>query len=386
MDDSNESDAQKILGIPRREFVSSSSKAIPREKANEAPNQAESLGMPRREYSAESVERIQPNEKNLFLESSIEESLETTETTEATSKSLRSLDRVFVCLTVVVFGLALLFFASQALNVWGQVQSLPSLGRWFAYVSLTTITVAILVAMGYLIWQFMKLRETPSVSIMALKQLHERSATRVLAIQSSRKAAERLEQFLREYPLEAKDLPQLKKLGFETEIEVLQQTREQLLASAQGGSRLFVTEVNDYFLSKIDEVAKRRIHDYAQRVGTKTAIAPSGVLDSGIVIVHSYLLIGDLCRIYNVRATKGSILYILGLSLINMIAASGMEDATESAASVLTQGTSLLHGIPFAGEAIKGLTARATEGAANLLLLRKLGYATLRQLRPIKLD
>lgn len=240
--------------------------------------------------------------------------------------------------------------------------------------------------MGYLIWQFLKLRETPSISVMALKQLHERSATRLLAIQSSRKAAERLGQFLKEYQLEAENVPQLKMLGFDTEIEVLQQTRQQLLASAHGGSQLFIREVNDHFLSKLDQVAKRRIHDYAKQVGTKTAIAPSGVLDAGIVIVHSYLSIGDLCRIYNVRTTKGSILYILGLSLVNMIAASGMEDATDYAASALTQGASVLHGIPFAGDAIKGLTARGAEGTANLLLLRKLGYATLRQLRPIKLD
>lgn len=372
---------EQVLGVPRGRATSATVHTVPRSMTGEAPDQADSLGLPRRNERDESAEPIGPNGRNLFLESSSDTWPQTDDVTDTKSQSLRNADRIFVCFVVIVFGLTLLFLASQALSLWGLIQSLPLVGRWFAYFGLTVITAAILSAMGYLIWQFLRLRETPSVSLAALNQLHERSATRISALQQSLKAAQRLEEFIKEFSLAATDAPRLKKLGFEAEIEILQQHRSRLLDGARGGPQLFISDVDDHFLSQIDAVAKRRIHQYSKQVGWKTAAAPTGFLDASIVLVHSYLLIGDLCRIYNVRTTPGSTLVIMGLSLVNMIAASSMEDVSEHAANVAFKS---LEGAPIIGGMIKGATRRAAEGAANALLLRRLGYATLKQLRPIQ--
>lgn len=381
MVDPIEFEEEQVLGVPRGRAASATVHPVPKPMTRDAPAQAESLGLPRRNEQDESDEPIGPNGRNLFLERSTDTWSQTADVTEIKSKSLRNADRILVCFVVIVFGLTLLFLASQALSLWGLIQSLPLIGRWFACFGLTAIATAILSAMGYLIWQLMRLRETPSVSLAALNQLHERSATRLSALEQSLKAAQRLEEFVKEFPLAATEVSRLKKLGFEAEIESLQQHRDRLLDSARGGPQLFIRDVNDHFLSQIDEVAKRRIHQYSKQVGWKTAAAPTGLLDTCIVLVHSYLLIGDLCRIYNVRTTPGSTLVIMGLSLVNMIAASGMEDVTEHAANVVFKG---LEGAPIVGGVIKGVTTRAAEGAANALLLRRLGYATLRQLRPIQ--
>ncbi len=76
-------------------------------------------------------------------------------------------------------------------------------------------------------------------------------------------------------------------------------------ATCCAGYRQRLERFNQEVLSQqLDVIAKQRIADCAKLVGLKTAVAPTGFLDTAIVLTNAYRLITDLCRIYNVRGNR----------------------------------------------------------------------------------
>ena len=64
-------------------------------------------------------------------------------------------------------------------------------------------------------------------------------------------------------------------------------------------------DLNRQFLHLLDEIAERRIKLYAKRSGLSTGPAHRRSIDTLIVVINAYLMVGNRCRIYSERATPG---------------------------------------------------------------------------------
>jgi uncharacterized membrane protein YcjF (UPF0283 family) len=389
-----------ILGVPQRgssvavpppppgtgSASSVQADAVP--TATRAPEQSMTLGTP---WRPRKFSPLGPTDTDLFDESAPvpeDEAAEALLEEEAghLNATGRMLDPVVVSLVVVFSGLALLFLAAQALSAWTALASLPAPFHWFGYGGVLLVSTAVLAAVGFLVVQFARLRPSPRVSLAALDEIRDRARTRQAALRKTTLAQKQLEQFLNDYPLEAGNACRLSRLGFsEAEAHRLIAQKQQLCESARSSDRTWIEDVEKRFVCVLDEVAARRIRRYALLVGIKTAAAPTGFLDTAIVLINAYLLVGDLCRIYNVRTTRWSTLLVLVHIFVNAVAASRMEDVTEPLGENLADSLREEIGGVFARAAgIFG--SRTAEGTVNGLLLARLGHATKRRLRPIVLE
>ena len=286
-------------------------------------------------------------------------------------------------LLVMGIGLMLLFLTSQLALTMSVLNTLPAPARWIGWTAVAAISLAVLVATGYLIWRYVKLRQSPNVSLEALAELHDRARTRAAAREQTTSALRLLKRFLDEYPLDEKNRRHLEQLGFTgEELAQLISQHEWLTAGAKGSDTMWLRDVDQRFLGVLDEVAQRRIWRHARHVGMKTAVAPTGFVDSCIALISMYTLVGDLCAIYNVRANSWSTALILVRSFINGLAAGQMEKLTGDLGDQISE--YLNDSLGAAVSKVAGwTTSRGAEGAANAMLLLRLGNATLRALRPI---
>ena len=163
---------------------------------------------------------------------------------------------------------------------------------------------------------------------------------------------------------------------------------------------------NRQFLQLLDEVAERRIALYAKRTGFSTGAAHRRSIDTLIVAMNAYLMVGDLCRIYNVRAGGWGTARILAYVFFNTFAASRVDDlsdiAADHAANVISQHAEHVEPVAGAvGVAVGGavghfpgavigakvaskVASRIVSGGVNAILLNRLGKTTIRQLRPLQ--
>lgn len=289
-----------------------------------------------------------------------------------------------LCLSIIIGALLLLFLLHQLLSLLNLISAWPTWAAWLGYSAIAVLVLAIFVSMGYLAVRFARLRETPRISLRLLDELHERRHCRKEAVKQSALAQKIIEEFLLEYPLEEDQHDRLARLGFDPdrEIKFLVERRKWLCETAKSGDRMWLDDVSRQFLGTLDEVAARRIRRYSMQVGVKTAIAPTGFLDSAITVINAYLLISDLCEIYHVRTGKWSTFVLLAQVFVNAFAASELEDVTARAGEALADSLRDSIGGMLAGAA-GWLSPRIAEGTANGLLLMRLGYATIRHLRPI---
>lgn len=157
-----------------------------------------------------------------------------------------------------------------------------------------------------------------------------------------------------------------------------------LLNPRHGHTHKWLEELNEHFLSPLDAVAQQRVKHYAKRVGVKTALAPMGYMDSTIVIVNSYLLLTDLCDLYNIRAGRWGTLRLLVRLAFNTAIAGNLDQPAEMLEQELrdsVQDWTATIAAQFVGK----LVAKVAEGGTNALLIYRLGKAAIRELRPLRL-
>lgn len=103
-----------------------------------------------------------------------------------------------------------------------------------------------------------------------------------------------------------------------------------------------------------------------------------------IVLVNSYLLLAELCDIYPVRAGRLGTLRLLLRVGLNTAVSGNLDQQTavledELRESIQDWTTGLV------AQAIGKVVAKAAEGGANALLIYRVGRATIRELRPLRL-
>ena len=295
--------------------------------------------------------------------------------------------RGIVMLLAGAASLILLFAFTEVVALVNQIRGLPVVVQPFAYALVTLLSVAVVGTAGRLVWLYARLKQTPRVSVRARAALRERAVVRRQALEGLGSAEKNLHDFLLRYPVDTKaQQTRLTKLGFTGgEILKLVEAKENLLTAPKGSAVGWIDQLNRQFLQDLDAVARRRIRMYTKLVGFKTAAVPNGFLDTLIVLINAYLLVGDLCVIYNVRAGGWGTAGIMAHIFVNAFAAGKLDEwsgtAADQAAAALTH-----HGTSLMANAVKGVTkvaARAADGYINALLISRLGNATVYHLRPL---
>jgi putative membrane protein len=353
----------------------------------EAPDQDRTLGVPHREPKHV---QLADGEKSLFDEplgsgETLSNSKDNILSSDDTKFLLQAADPIVLALLTCGSGVLLLFLAVQLLSAINLLATWAPDSQWFGYIGIGIIAASVVAAMGYLAYRYLRLRQSPLISLAMLADLHERHGMQQAARQKTADAQQRLESFLRDYPLDNRKT--LLRLGFtdESTISILKDQRDRLCRGSRGSDLMWLDELDRRFLSILDEVSNRRIKRYARQVGIKTAVAPTGFVDAAIVSINAYLLIGDLCQIYNVRANRWSTLMILLRIFVNTVSAAEMEDLTDAMGDGLADavrdniGEVATLAVQFAGK-------RIAEGVANGALLARLGHVTMRSIRPIRLE
>jgi uncharacterized membrane protein YcjF (UPF0283 family) len=173
-------------------------------------------------------------------------------------------------------------------------------------------------------------------------------------------------------------------------IQQLRRSRDQLSKAerfADDGS--WFEEYGTEFQKHLDDAAFRRVGDCAEWVGWKTAFAPHPLVDVIITSYWSFVMLRDLCVIYNVRVGSLGTLALLWRAFFNTYVAGRLE-ATESYAEAQLDKAvhEYLPGLEdfLPGVARKGLekiAVKAGVGIANLLLIRRLGKKAISMLQPL---
>jgi len=287
----------------------------------------------------------------------------------------------------LIAGLALLVLFSQAAAVMDQISRLPTWPARVATAAVILLVLAVLASLVRLSWVFIRLGRSPRVSTRALRELAERADMRTLSLQRSAAAKAQLEGLLMSYPLGSnRDRLRLSRLGVTPEeIDRLESAARALRTQESGGDSAWIGQFDRLFLSVLDEAAQRRVNRCAWLVGLKTAAVPGGGFDAAIVMINAYLLIADLCIIYNVRTGAWGTATVLLHVMVNALTATQIEDVTSAAtdhwAGHLSQH---LGGVAAGLTQVAGkVAARVGDGAVNAVLTRRLGGVAMRHLRPI---
>ena len=287
--------------------------------------------------------------------------------------------RVAGAVIVLVLGGLLLFITTQAVTFYHQVSTMPLPLRVTGFVLLGALCFAMLWALGYLVTVWLRLRVSPRYAVKALDALRERESLRRLVNSRMVQAKRGLMEFLEDYPLDGQeDFKRLTALGLkEPQVQQLRHNRQWLRERESASVEGWIRDFDREFLGILDKAGKHRIERLAVRVGTLTAILPSGLPDTAAVLINTLQMGADLCTIYNLRMSRVAMVRVLLQSSFGVLAAGTLPQATEDAANILlgsAEGT-LKH--------LKAFGARSAEGFANGMLFWRLGTVMLSRLRPI---
>lgn len=290
----------------------------------------------------------------------------------------RATDRALIAMIVLVSAVLGLFVISQAVTFINHLAQSPVWVQWVGGAALLSVLIAIAASTSMLVGRYLRLSQTPAVWL-------DRLRLRELAGSATIEAKQKLEHLLREFPIDRDPPEKWIRLGFSLDAQqTLARAKTELLNSRHGHTHKWLNEYDELFLHPLDDVAQQRVKHYAKLVGLKTAVAPAGFLDAAIVLVNSYLLLAELCDIYHVRAGRLGTLRLLLRVGLNTVVSGNLDQQTE----VLEDG--LRESIQdwttgLVAQAVGKVVAKAAEGGANALLIYRVGRATIRELRPLRL-
>lgn len=290
-------------------------------------------------------------------------------------------------------GLSGLFLFNQVMSLLASLAAQP---EWIQYAGYTAIGIlggAVLLAMLRVIVLYVRLKRNQQVRLRVLGELSLRTRMRWLVKAKSDEAKARVEDYLKTYPLTtAKEKKRLQALGLTQErIAALEKARAELLEPARYTSLdSWFDRFRTCFQSVIDDAAAERISYWSKRTGAVTAVSPNAFVDGAATLYHGFAMIGDLCRLYNLRAGRAGTAVLLGQVFFYSYLAGQLNDFESVAQDHLESALSPLKDLASAG-AVGGVVAKlggklgskALAGALNYVLLRRLGHYACRLLRPV---
>lgn len=276
-----------------------------------------------------------------------------------------------------------LFIATQILIFLDLVANAPVWVQAPLYILVFVLTGIVLSAGIRLITLYARLSQNPKISLKGLRNLSALKKSRREVQKNMTIAREQLLSYVSDYPIHdvVYDYDELKKLGFTQEnLDKLNKHKNRLVRRDVAPSdKEWLDDFQERFLSILNETVDGRIRYYMLRVGLKTAVIPSTLIDTLIVVYCSFAMIGDICKIYNLKMDTLSTAVILGRVFVHGYIAGELEELStsiaEEVADKITQGVSKKFFDIFA--------PKTAEGAANALLLWRLGSAARKLLQPL---
>lgn len=293
-------------------------------------------------------------------------------------------------------GLAGLFVFNQVLSVVNALASQPAWAQYAGYGGLVLLGGCVFYSALRLAYLYATLRHNRQLRERGLRELSKRTRLRWLAAAKSAEAKGQMERYLREYPLDSeRDRKALVQLGLTDAAQArLKQVRTELLDPAKFAStEQWFARFRDGFQGELDAAADARVRYWASRIWVVTAVAPNAVVDTGATLFYTFSMLGDLCRVYNLRAGRTGTAVLLGRVFFNAyLAGQGAEweklaedqydQMFHEALGVVGMGV----GSNVVGKLLGKVGAKATTGYLNRLLLIRLGRYSTRLLRPVSRD
>lgn len=292
-----------------------------------------------------------------------------------------------------IFGV---FLFNQTVQLLDILSRQPEWAQYVGYGGLILFGICVLYSFLRFLVLYVRLRENRQTRLEGLRELSNRTRLRWLAALKSAEARQKLEHYLRTFPIETeKDRRALAKVGLTDEgIARLKVVRAELLDPDKFAStEQWFARFRDGFQSVLDTAAERRVKYWSSRIWVVTAVAPNAVVDSGATLFYTFSMLSDLCQLYNLRAGRTGTAVLLGRTFFNAYLAG---QGTEWEKLAEEQYDQLFHeamnvvGIGVSanavGKVLGKVGAKVTTGYLNRVLLIRLGRYATRLLRPVTKD
>jgi len=298
----------------------------------------------------------------------------------------------FVLAVAALGSVLVLFVLTQVAALIGHLEAVSEPLRTIGYGAIGVLLLVVVLAGLRLLWVWLRLGRTRQLDVATVSALAERRGIRRLAHARMGEGVTRLRTYLETFPLgEGKETEALERFGFKPgDVERLRADRKQLLDDDRHpGHAEWLLLFAGSFQRVLDSAARRRTLRAAKLVALKTAATPRSV--DTIIVLHAALqLVGDLASIYRLRLGALGTAVVLSRAFTFAYLSSHVEQLAEGLTSdAASEGAAqLLGGLPDGigdmGSQVAGVVApKVAEGAANGIMLFRLGVATTRMLRPV---
>jgi uncharacterized membrane protein YcjF (UPF0283 family) len=308
-----------------------------------------------------------------------------------------------VALAVALAGLLALYVYFQVLALLATLATLPTWLAAIAVVLLSLLIAVVVLAFGRLAVVYFRLRRNEQIRMSDIQQLQRHAQIRrgCSPSQQRQQAKSVLEVYVREYPeYEVENTGHRPKKAHDPSMSqpyasACPFTDEQLRRLHRARRRLAdparVKDTKEWlaiyaaeFQDVLDAAARDRVHQCAKWVGVKTAISPNALVDTLITTYWCFVLLRDLCAIYNVRVGGYGTAALLWRSFFSAYLAGKLQDWEDHADDTIE---SMIDGLPEIGRNILGkLAAKAGTGLANYFMVRRLGRRAIALLRPLAVE
>ena len=243
-------------------------------------------------------------------------------------------------------------------------------------------------AVGRFAWGYAKLRRNKQLNLLVLAELDRRTALRRIAIDKKQQARKLLEEYLSGYPLDRPaDRRRLAAAGLKADaVEQLTRVRGRLLdADRWSDSDAWFAAFKQDYQGLLEAAAKERVAYWARRAGVVTAVLSNTFADAAGVLYCSFAMLGDLCRIYNLRVGRVGTAVLLTRVFVSGYVAGQLNDLENMSADEVTRvvAPELPVGEVVATRVIGKMSGKVATGMANYFIMTRLGAAARRLLQPV---
>lgn len=271
---------------------------------------------------------------------------------------------------------------TQLVVVLSAMSTLPQAAVWALVLAAVPLLLASLAAFWTAARAYRSYRRTPGINVRGLAQLRERAALQQAAQFKRVEAAKQLREYLKEY-LDGESGK------FQTELladnaEWVAKAREQLLENFENTpSDQWLDSFQKTFQARLETSAKALVNRHAVRVGAATAACPRGAVDRVIVLTMTITMMRDLMRLYGLKPSMPATLGLLAAAFSHAYLAANIEETTKAVVDNMQE--SLLDAMGYAaGTVVQVALPKGAEALVNMLLVRRLGHAAIRQIQPTR--
>ena len=286
-------------------------------------------------------------------------------------------------LVVLALSIFFIFVLNQVLSFIQAIESAPLPVRIAGWIAFALLGIALIFSCIRLVWSFSRLRTNPGITLDVSSNLWK--ARKIWNRPGhDPKKIEALLQIIRSYPKDDSQGRLLKRGNLD-----LTEFKKCLNFLVEGGNDIprgndWLKECQGRYVEPLKKCAHQLIHDYALRVGLKTALVKNGMLDSLIIWINAILMFEELCMVFNVRTNRINSVYMVGrLALATVISAKSNDFVDEAANHLMKEGQNNIAEV-LAGMAAKFFVKGAAEATVNYFIFQRLGRAAVAALLPVQ--